>query len=481
MRRIVLLAVFFMGILGVTYGQEVPDSLIPVLHVTTVDGEMPTCEVTQAPEGCIGVTITGNDYVPGRMVMTFEGDTLYDSQEYEKGVSGMRIKIRGNSTGAYLAQHPYKIKLSKKDDLLLRGDKVYRHKEWVLLSMYTWNVRMSNQESNTLNIAGTVLSRLMGMEWVPSYRFVHLVINGQYQGMYYLMETVDRGNSRIDISETGFLIEHDVFWWKEDVYFKTRRQRAATAFTFKYPDDSNVTDSTLQAVKGYMEDFEEALYSGGDIGAYIDLTSFARWILIHDLLGTDDAAGSNRFLYKNDLDEGDPLSSKLMMGTLWDFDSSFRSDSWSYLHTTDWFYYPLLFGRSDFQQAYIDLWRSVRVSLPEAIESGIEEVWQAYGPLFDPSMAIHRTVYPNEGKNDFRSQLDEIQQKLMERLRLLDRLMEELESSVQHPVESGNILSITNMAGYKIKPAGIHRLPAGIYLVTYSGSGTKKLLVRSRR
>ena len=151
--------------------------------------------------------------------------------------------------------------------LLLRGDKAYRHKEWVLLSMYTWNVRMSNQESNTLNIAGTVLSRLMGMEWVPSYRFVHVVINGQYQGMYYLMETVDRGNSRIDISETGFLIEHDVFWWKEDVYFKTRRQRAATAFTFKYPDDSNVTDSTLQAVKGYMEDFEEALYSGGDIGA----------------------------------------------------------------------------------------------------------------------------------------------------------------------------------------------------------------------
>ena len=93
-----------------------------------------------------------------------------------------------------------------------------------------------------------------------------------------------------------------------------------------------------------MEDFEEALYSGGDIGAYIDLTSFARWILIHDLLGTDDAAGSNRFLYKNDLEAGDPLSSKLMMGTLWDFDSSFRSDGWSYLHTTDWFYYPLLFG-----------------------------------------------------------------------------------------------------------------------------------------
>ena len=221
MRRIVLLVIFCMGISGVTYGQEVPDSLIPVLHVTTVDGEMPACEVTQAPEGCVGVTITGNDYVPGRMVMTFEGDTLYDSQEYEKGVSGMRIKIRGNSTGAYLAQHPYKIKLSKKDDLLLRGDKAYRHKEWVLLSMYTWNVRMSNQESNSLNIAGTVLSRIMGMEWVPSYRFVHVVINGQYQGMYYLMETVDRGSSRIDISETGFLIEHDVFWWKENVYFTT--------------------------------------------------------------------------------------------------------------------------------------------------------------------------------------------------------------------------------------------------------------------
>ena len=58
--------------------------------------------------------------------------------------------------------------------------------------------------------------------------------------------------------------------------------------------------------------------------------------------------------------------------------------------------------------------------------------------------------------------------------------MEELESSVHNPVESGNIISVTDLAGYKIKPADIHRLPAGIYLVTYSGSGTKKLLVRSR-
>ena len=106
------LLIFFSLIQTVVHAQ-ISDNLIPLLNIETVDGEMPTYTIVNAPEGCIGTSITDNNYVPGRMVMTLKGETYYDSGDYEKNVSGMRIKIRGNSTGAFMNQHPYKIKLSK--------------------------------------------------------------------------------------------------------------------------------------------------------------------------------------------------------------------------------------------------------------------------------------------------------------------------------------------------------------------------------
>ena len=163
------------------------NSSIPVLEIETVNHETPTYTVVYAPEGCIGTSITDNKYVSGKMTMSLNEKILYDSKDYQKDVSGMRIKVRGNSTGAYLNQHPFKIKLSKKFDLLTRGDDSYKHKEWLLLPMYTWNIKMTNHQSNILNIAGLIISKIVGMAWTPEYDFVHMVLNGEYQGMYYLM------------------------------------------------------------------------------------------------------------------------------------------------------------------------------------------------------------------------------------------------------------------------------------------------------
>lgn len=110
---------------------EWPD--LPLLTIETIDGVMPTATKVYPPEGCVGEGIL-SEHVPGRLVMTLKGETLYDSGDYIKGESGIRIKIRGNTTGAYLAQHPYKLKLSKKADLLQLG-KDHENKNFALLSM----------------------------------------------------------------------------------------------------------------------------------------------------------------------------------------------------------------------------------------------------------------------------------------------------------------------------------------------------------
>ena len=449
--------------------QEVTDMLIPVLHIQTVRNEMPPYTVISAPEGCIGTTIKDNKYVAGRMVMTLKADTLYDSGEYEKSVSGMRIKVRGNSTGAFLAQRPYKIKLSKKYDLLGRTDQDFKHKEWVLLAMYTWNKKMTNHESNILNIVGLTISRLLEKEWTPEFDFVHVILNEEYQGMYYLMESVDKGEKRVNISPDGFLLEHDVFWWNEKVYFKTDQQSHDSGYTYKYPDPDNVNDSIQSVISDYMNQIEHNILFSEDI----DLLSFAKWLLIHDILGTDDAAGCNRYLCKYDM-----CASLLQMGPLWDFDSTFRSDGWSSLHHYESFFYPRLLQRTDFRDIYCKLWKQVRPNLFERIQNELKQVWNQYGEVFDESMKLHQTKYSSEGRQSFISQIVEVKEKLYRRIEIVDSLMltDFNVNCINHPIYNNRSNTyLIDMQGRKHQQTPHQRLPKGIYI--YHGEN-KKIVIQ---
>ena len=91
------------------------------VEITTVDGEIPTCDYISAPEGSMGHTCTNQNKVPCKIDIYDHDNILYSSGEYVKGVSGATIKINGN-TSSYADNKPYKIKLQKKADLLQRND-----------------------------------------------------------------------------------------------------------------------------------------------------------------------------------------------------------------------------------------------------------------------------------------------------------------------------------------------------------------------
>lgn len=402
---------------------------IPLLNIVTKDGVMPTCTVVLPPEGCFGRSINA-EYVEGHLTMTLKGNTLYDSGDYVKGVSGMRIKIRGNTTGAALAQHPYKIKLSKKEDLLMRGDKKYNDKNWVLLSMSTWNTAMEQEESNILNLVGHVVSRTVGMDWTPEVKFVNVIMNGVYQGMYYMSESVEKSKGRVNVDATGYLVENDAYWWKEgESYFKTDNQPYYFGWTWKYPDADDVDEPMKQNIQQYINNFENALYHDGDISEYIDLESFAEWVLAHDILGSSDYAGSNMFFSKKDFNIENPTSTKLRMCVLWDFDSSFccPEKEFSNQHNT-LFYFQKLFKRDDFKRIYINLYKSLKPSLYNDIMKGLENIWITYSGIFDNNIAIHKQYFKNEGKNTFQGQINQCRERLEKRLNLLDNKVAQMET-----------------------------------------------------
>ena len=300
--------------------QTLEDALcygLPVVVVNTVDGEEPTAEQIPPPEGCLGQSITNATKVPGRVRIYYPGDAVnpvYDSGEYEKDESGMTIKIRGN-TSALSPKKPFKIKLQKKGDLLMRGDAKYRDKEWaLLLPAYGRSHRcpiatmMGNKITEILRVC----------DWVPASMYVNLIVNNDYRGFYLLTETVKRNDKcRIDVDEeTGYIAEIDPYWWNEDVSVESPILGQKYSFTFKYPDSDDITEGQLDAFREYTEKFNASL-ADGTYPLYIDVESCSRWLLAHQLLGTLDAAGSNMFIIRRN------ALSKLQMGPLWDFDSAF--------------------------------------------------------------------------------------------------------------------------------------------------------------
>lgn len=475
------MAVLFSVIISASLKAQTPSEWpdIPLLTIETVDGVMPTATKVYPPEGCVGEGIL-SEHVPGRLVMTLKGKTLYDSGDYVKGESGVRIKIRGNSTGANLALHPYKLKLSKKADLLQLGNE-HKSKDFALLSMYTWNKMMKNEECNILLNTGLALCRSLGFPWTPNTRPVNVVINGKYQGLYHLIETVERADTRIKTDKSGFVIENDAYWWKEgETYFRTEHQKNNTCmgYTFKYPDEDDMTEEQLADIKNYMEKVETAVNSNTGASDLIDYNSFAHWILAQDILGSYDAAGSNMFLYK---ENGTTEDSKLKMATLWDFDSSFCTNAdWSRQHYSYLFFYQSLFQDKNFVHTYLDLYKEKIAAVYPYVENSLNEFKSNYGEAFEKSMELHRAVYANECMNTLDEQIDEVLAHLNERLVKLQTLTAELDLSTAIDTcvdNSGNrVVSRTNTFGVDFTGVDVNKLPVGIYIEKRADGTIRKVL-----
>ena len=330
---------------------------LPVLYIQTIDGAEPTCERVYAPAGSWGSTIN-SEKVYGRMLMYKRiagmDSVLYDSGDYEKNVSGMTIKVRGN-TSAMGDKKPYKIKLQKKFDLLMRGvDSVYKDKEWALL-----------KDEDLYTFSGFSVAGLVGMTWVPGRRYVNVIMNDIYRGVYLLTEQVKRNpDCRLNVDKNcGFIFECDIYWWNEDVYV-TSCDAPGYNYTFKYPDEEDITEEQLAYMQSLVNAYEASL-NDGTYPDQIDVHSFAAWCLVHDLMGTKDGGGCNRYYTKYDT----TAQTKIVMPVAWDFDVSMRiSEGWSRCHTV---YMNKLFNSSNktFVNEFVRLWCLIHESYVRDIKS----------------------------------------------------------------------------------------------------------------
>ena len=233
------------------------------------------------------------------------------------------IRGRGNSTWG-MAKKPYRLKLDKKESLL--GLPAVE-KNWVLLANYADKTLMRNA-------VAFKVSKLVGLEFTPSARFVDLVLNGAYLGTYMLTDQIEVAAHRVPVEEQeesdttpptvtgGYLLEIDGFANGEPVWFSTPR---GLSITVKYPKDDEINPEQLAYITNFTNNFERLLFSPNfkdpDTGyrALVDSVSLINWYIGCELTGNSDSFWST-YIYKKRSDD------KFYFGPMWDYDIAFNND-----------------------------------------------------------------------------------------------------------------------------------------------------------
>lgn len=353
-----------------------------------LDGE-PLCSGGSAAaltEGDHSLLCGGNSYpltvcrsaaLPAVYLRTESGslDYIHASQEnrepgsirvYEAGVMTLdkdlkQIKGRGNSTWRY-SKKPYNIKFDKKTDLFGMG----KAKKWSLLANYI-------DQSLIHNASGWAFAEAFGMPFTSEFRQVDLYINGEYLGNYTICESVEIGETRVNIPDLekanenanpgvdiealprggtgannnpglasekgsrkwveipqnpedisgGYLLEYDYMarYDQEISGFVTKNGQPVVIKSPEYASREEVS-----YIADFMEAATEALYSptgrnaeGRSWSEYFDVDSLAAAYLEQELSMNYDAGFSSFFAYKPAGED------KIHFGPIWDMDNAFGS------------------------------------------------------------------------------------------------------------------------------------------------------------
>lgn len=198
-------------------------------------------EANGIKDGCIGSS---------------ELDALYDpaASKQAAGVYTLSIKGRGSSTWTDWNKKPFKLSFDKKMELLAG---TAASKEWALMP---WC--FDTETGFLVNLAGHKISELAGLPWTPDAQPVELMIDGEYYGLYFLVESIRPSKNRVDIldisdygkSDTPVTPDHWHNW-----IVQIDQTLEATDAEFKYgqtvPSEFNVHISSEAPEIGDLQDF----------------------------------------------------------------------------------------------------------------------------------------------------------------------------------------------------------------------------------
>ncbi len=257
--------------------------------------------------------------------------TVLDENGSKDLMSNCSVRVHGNTSWGN-EKKSYQFNLDTESGILGMSSQ----KNWLLISEYVDTSFMKDAIIYTL-------SKELGDQYTPDFRFVNVFLDGQYEGLYLLAQKIDIGEGTIDINDLeeinsvlqkdsldneytgGYLVEladYEVTMQAEE------NLRIETPHRWmKVKSPSNITDKQYSYLSGLVNEAEEALYlpdgvtnSQGRIWSdYFDPESWICQYLIQEISVNLDTEYASESFYvdKDDI--------KLYGGPAWDFDRSINN------------------------------------------------------------------------------------------------------------------------------------------------------------
>ncbi|MCL2408420.1 MAG: CotH kinase family protein [Oscillospiraceae bacterium] len=319
------------------------------------------------------------------------------------------MRIRGNSS-RFFEKPNYRINLihpdAENNPLPLLG--MNPHTEWALHGPFLDKTLMRNYI--WMNAAADVMGP---GHFVPEVRFFELILNGEYQGLYMLMETIRVSPYRLDMTRYREGMPVTSYLFRLDTNFRTPERHVNTfsALTYRlemrrnmeimYPSLALQSDSIQEYVTRNISTIERFLYSPEIIWdtrryeQYIDMDSFVNFYIINEFIGNNDLWANSTFVHKD-------VRGRLVAGPVWDFnnvmDNFFLSMPTDRFLLADRGWFDRLMMCPDFTDRVIRRWRTLRrgvlaeeqlVQYMQDVEdwlgSAIDRNFEVWGYSFDPS------------------------------------------------------------------------------------------------
>ena len=287
---------------------------------------------------------------------------IWDEKKPNSDIMELTIRGRGNSSWTVRPKKSYKVELKQGAKLL----GMPKDKDWALIANYADKTLMKNYLAYRL-------ADDIGMDYSPRCKFVDFCLNGEYQGVYLLTETIKVDKNRVNIpkNDKSYLVEFDEKYKADEQVIFSDVLVPSKPFQIHFP--KNASDSVLNVLATHVQRFEKFLKtvdtaSLREIESWIDVEAFAKHFWIQEFSKNPDANYLTS-VYFTWMENG-----AIKMGPVWDFDIAFAgfggynpdfalTDGW---RTKDDYWSEKLFSNKEFELAVAEYWDDLRPSFEKS-------------------------------------------------------------------------------------------------------------------
>jgi hypothetical protein len=346
-----------------------------------------------------GQIIVDDEKITADMGVIYNGEGIRNNltDPYNNYNGKIGIEIRGSSSQQF-PKKQYAVEtrdLAGNDlDVSLLG--FPEESDWILFAPY-------NDKSLMRDVLAYKIAASMG-RYASRSKFCEVVLNGEYVGVYVLLEKVKRDANRVNIKKLeppdisgdaltgGYIIkidktdgENNDGWYSP--YLPFPLSQYSVFYQYHYPKPDEIVQQQKDYIQNKIFQFETMMSLSSNISdsatgypKFLDTDSFVDFVIVNEVAKNVDGYRLSTYLYKNK----DSRNSKIFAGPVWDFNLGFgNADYYNGWLTTGWqlqfltdyqnmpsgepFLTPTwwrkLFNNSDFENKVYARWQSVKSNL----------------------------------------------------------------------------------------------------------------------